>query len=130
MSNMSNKSTKNEGIQANNIKAEVIAVGANAHAEQHKYVNSGDFQNSLDELVKQLREALAQIPQEKADDVEVVGALTEELVQAGTQEKPNRKLLEIKGENLKAAAQNLADIAPTVLLIATQIIGQILTLGR
>jgi hypothetical protein len=37
-------------------------------------------------------------------------------------EQPNKTSLQISGEGLKKAAQNLADIMPTVLTIATQIV--------
>jgi hypothetical protein len=124
---MGNRSSKNEGIQANSVQADVIAVGQNAKAQQNKYVNASEAsQKQLDDLLVQLKEALAQVPPDRSDDAQAVTALTEELVQSGKQEKPNPKLLEIKGESLKAAAQNLAAVMPTVLAIATQIVGHIL----
>lgn len=125
-----NRSTKNEGIQANNIKAEVMAVGSHAHAEQHKIVQGGDAQATLDDLLTQLKEALAQVPAAQREDAEAVETLAHDLAQTSSQETPNKKLLEIKAESLKAAAKNLAEVAPTVMLIATQVVNHILTGGR
>ena len=48
--------------------------------------------------------------------------MTEDLVESGKQEKPNKRLLEIKGESLKAAAENLAEVTPTIVTIASQIV--------
>lgn len=118
------KPSKNEGIQADSVKADVIAVGKNAHAEQTNY---GTYDPAtLDDLLSQLSEALGSVPEEQKEDVEAVSVLTEDLVESGKQEKPNKRLLEIKGESLKAAAQNLAEVTPTVLAIASQIVKYVL----
>jgi hypothetical protein len=127
----SNRSTKNEGIQANNVKADVIAVGQNAHAEQHNYASGGQpDEKTLNELVSQLKQALASVAKERGDEVDAVHALTQDLIETGKSEKPNKKLLEIKGEGLKAAAKNLAEVAPTVVAIASQIVNAILVMHR
>jgi hypothetical protein len=128
---MNKRSTENKGIQANTVKADVIAIGDNARAEQHNYASpSSDFQTSLDEMLARLKEALAQVPEDKRNEAQAIEALTGELVQTGNQEKPNPTLLEIKGESLKKAAENLASVAPIVLQIASQIIAHILTAPR
>ena len=123
-----NRSTKNEGIQANNIKADVIAVGAGATANQTNYAApSSDAQAALEKLVADLKTALAQVPPDKQGDAQAVELLSDELLTTSNQEKPNPKVLEIKGEGLKKAAENLASVAPIVLQIAGQIVAHILT---
>jgi hypothetical protein len=76
----------------------------------------------LERLVEELNEALQQVPPDKAEDAEAVAQSAEALVETATQEKPNRTMVEITGDGLKKAAQNLANVMPTVLTIATQIV--------
>jgi vacuolar-type H+-ATPase subunit I/STV1 len=124
------KKTGNQGIQANNVTAENMAVGENARAVQYRGATSSDeLQRRLDELVAQLKQVLQQVPPENREDADAVSELTDELVEKTRAEKPNRKLLEIKAEGLKKAAENIAQVTPMVLSIATQIVEHILKLG-
>jgi type VI protein secretion system component VasK len=128
---MDNRSTKNEGIQANTVKADVIAVGQNAHAEQHLHSTPDSTpQETLDALMAQLKDVLAQLPTEQQEDAQVVEVLADELVQTSQQEVANPKLLEIKGEGLKKAAENLAAVAPIAVQIAGQIVTGVLNMAR
>ncbi|MBN1815589.1 MAG: caspase family protein [Anaerolineae bacterium] len=79
----------------------------------------------LEKLVKDLNDALQQAPPDKAEDAEAVAQSAEALIEQASKEKPNRKMIEISGEGLKKAAQNLAGVIPTVLTIATQIVAAI-----
>lgn len=89
-------------------------------------VHAGDdTRQQLAELVKQLADALTQLPAEQKDDAEVVQSLAQEAIDEVSKEKPNRRLLEIKGENLKKAAENLLAVAP----IAAKIAKTLLTIG-
>lgn len=76
----------------------------------------------LKEFVAQLEEALEQVPPDRVEDAEAVATLTESVVEQASAEKPNKALLEITGEGLKKAAQNIADVLPAVLGIATKIV--------
>jgi len=49
------------------------------------------------------------------------------MVDEAQKEKPNTSLLRITGEGLKEAASALAEVVPTALIIATQIVT---TLGK
>jgi hypothetical protein len=82
----------------------------------------------LDKLISKLDEALQQVPPDKAEDAEAVAQSAEALVETASQEKPNKTMVEITGEGLKKAAQNLADVAPIVLTIATQIVDTVVKL--
>jgi hypothetical protein len=125
----SKKSGHNEGIQATHVKGTVIAVGTGAKAEQHNYAGAAPAQQ-LEELLAQLKKALADVPAAQQADAEVVTELSEELVAKAQQENPSKKILEIKAENLKKAAEALAEVMPTVAAIATQIIGHILMMAK
>jgi hypothetical protein len=79
----------------------------------------------LETLIRQLNDALQQVPPDKGEDAEAVAELAQQLVEKANKEKPNRTMVQVTGEGLKQAAQNLADVMPTVLTIATQIVGTI-----
>ena len=76
----------------------------------------------LDRLVEQLREALQQVPPDKAGDTQTVARRTEELVSEATQPQPDKEAVEFKGNKLKQAAENLRDAMPVVMQIATGIV--------
>jgi ElaB/YqjD/DUF883 family membrane-anchored ribosome-binding protein len=79
----------------------------------------------LETLVAQLNDALQEVPDDKAEEAEAVAQSAEALVEAAAEDKPNKTMVQITGEGLKQAAQNLADIAPTVLSIAMQIVAAV-----
>lgn len=83
----------------------------------------------LEELVAQLAAALEQVPPERAHDAEGVAKLTKSVMEEASAEKPNKPFLRITGEGLKKAAENIADVMPTVLDIATKIVAVIGGLG-
>ena len=76
----------------------------------------------LQQLIAQLSTALEKIPPEKHEEVEAVAVTANSLVEQAKVPQPNRTILQITGEGLKQAAKNLADVAPTILEIATQIV--------
>jgi hypothetical protein len=79
----------------------------------------------LERLIRQLNDALQQVPPHKAEDAEAVAESAERLVESAAKGKPNRRMIEISGEGLKAAAQNLAGVMPAVLTIAAQIVAAV-----
>lgn len=83
----------------------------------------------LKEMVAQLTAALEQVPPDRAEDAEAVATLTESVVEQASAEKPNKALLQITGEGLKKAAENIADVLPMVLGIATRIVAVVAGLG-
>jgi methyl-accepting chemotaxis protein len=83
----------------------------------------------LEALVAQLAAALEQVPPERDDDAEAVATLTESMVEQATAAKPNKTILQITGEGLKKAAENIADVLPTVLGIVTKIVATVGGLG-
>ena len=76
----------------------------------------------LNRLLAELKEILEETPEDREEEAEAVAMAAEELVEKGTAEKPNKAMVRISGEGLKQAAQNLADVMPTVLTIAMQIV--------
>ena len=81
--------------------------------------------SELLELISTLKMELQKVPEDKTEDAEAVADLTEKLVENAVSKKPNKKVLQITGEGLKQAAQNIADVMPTVLSIATKIVSAI-----
>ena len=76
----------------------------------------------LETLIGQLSEALQKVPAEQQEQAEAVAETAKVLVDTAKAEKPNKTMLQISGEGLKQAAQNLAGVMPTVLTIASQIV--------
>ena len=76
----------------------------------------------LEKLIGDLSEALQKAPEENQEQAEAVAVTAKTLVDAAKVEKPNKALVQISGEGLKQAAQNLAGVMPTVVQIATQIV--------
>lgn len=119
----------NQGIQAQSIKAEVMAVGANAQAVQYRSSQTAPQAAVLTALIDELRQALEKVPAAQAAEAKVVAALAKEAVDKALEAKPDRRLLEIKAENLKKAAEGIAQVAPLVVSIAAKIVAQVLQMG-
>ena len=80
----------------------------------------------LQDLIKQLSQALEKIPEKQRDEAEALAASAQTLVENAKVEKPNKTLLQISGEGLKKAAENLAEVAPTVVAIASQVVAAVM----
>ena len=76
----------------------------------------------LETLIGQLSEALQKVPAERQEQAQAVAETAKVLVDTAKAEKPNKTMLQISGEGLKQAAENLAGVMPTVLTIAGQIV--------
>lgn len=83
----------------------------------------------LQDLIRQLEEALKQVPPDKAQEKEAVEQMAKMLVDTANNEQPNKSMMHISAEGLKKAAENLAGIVPDVVKIAGAIIVGILGLG-
>jgi methyl-accepting chemotaxis protein len=84
-----------------------------------------DDQNArkeLEKLIGQLSEALQKVPEKSQEHAEAVAETAKALVDTAKSEKPNKTMMQITGEGLKQAAKNLADVMPTVVTIAGQIV--------
>lgn len=79
---------------------------------------SGSPQNELKILLQELETALKQAPADKAEDIELVQEYSNEIAAEAAKDTPRKKKLEISGENLKKAAENLANVVPIAVKIA------------
>jgi hypothetical protein len=84
--------------------------------------NDETARKELESLIGQLSEALQKIPAEHQEEAQAVAETAKVLVDTAKAEKPNKTMLQISGEGLKQAAQNLAEVMPAVLTIAGQIV--------
>jgi septation ring formation regulator EzrA len=83
-----------------------------------------DDQNAREELetlIGQLSEALQKVPAENQEHAEAVAETAKALVDTAKVEKPNKAMIQVTAQGLKLAAQNLADVMPTVVTIAGKI---------
>jgi ElaB/YqjD/DUF883 family membrane-anchored ribosome-binding protein len=80
----------------------------------------------LQGLIDQLRQELENVPDGQAEQSEAVAVSAQALVETAKADKPNKTLLQISGEGLKKAAENLAEVAPAVVGIASQVIALVM----
>ena len=76
----------------------------------------------LEVLIGQLSEALQKVPSGNEEKAQAVAETAKVLVDTARAEKPNKTMLQISGDGLKQAAQNLAGVMPAVVSIAGQIV--------
>ena len=76
----------------------------------------------LEKLIEQLSEELQKTPEGKQEQAQAVAETAKALVDTAKAEKPNQTMLQITGDGLKKAAQNLAEVMPTVVTITGQIV--------
>ena len=86
--------------------------------------------NELETLIGQLSEALQNVPQGHEEQAEAVAETAKMLVDTAKAETPNKTMLQISGEGLKQAAQNLVDVMPAVVTIASRIVVAVVNLTR
>ena len=87
-----------------------------------------DTRKELENLIGQLNEALQKVPAEKQEEAEAVAETARALIDAAKAEKPNRTLVQITGDGLKRAAQDLVKATPVVLQVASQIVMHVMKL--
>ena len=80
-----------------------------------------DTRKELEKLIGQLSEALQKVPEQSQEQAEAVAETAKVLVDTARAENPNKTMVQITGEGLKLAAQNLADVMPVVVTIAGRI---------
>jgi hypothetical protein len=90
--------------------------------------NDMDTRMELEKLIGQLNDALQTVPAEKQEEAEAVAQTAKALIDAAKAEKPNQTLLQITGEGLKKAAQELVKATPVVLHVASQIVMSVMKL--
>lgn len=88
-----------------------------------------DARQELAQLIAQLSDVLERTPEGRQEEAEAIAQTAKTLVDTAKADKPNKPLLQISAEGLKQAAQNLADVLPTVVTIATQIVTTVMKLG-
>ena len=81
-----------------------------------------EAKEELKYLIGRLNETLQETPAEKEEEAVALAQTAETLVEQAKSKKFNKTMLKITGEGLKQAAQNLAEVMPTVVTIATQIV--------
>lgn len=82
--------------------------------------------HELQGLIEQLSQALQHIPESQKEQAEAVAVSAQALVENAHADKPNKTLLQITGEGLKKAAENLAEVAPAVVSISSQVIAAVM----
>lgn len=81
-----------------------------------------NISNELHQLLEEFKQALLKVPTEKANESEAATWAAETLIKERTSGNKNPAKIEITKEGLRKAANNIASVTPTVLLIAEKII--------
>ena len=111
-----------------NVSGGNVNIGGSQTFHGNVVINAGKLdaaendREQLTQLVEQLNLALKTIPQ---DDAEVIESLAQDTINEGTKDAPNKRLLEIKGENLMKAAENILAVSS----IVTKIVQNLLMIG-
>ena len=87
-----------------------------------------DTRKELEDLIGQLNDALQNVPAEKQEEAEAVAQTAKALIDTAKAEKPNQTLLQITGDGLKRAAQELVKATPVVFHVASQIVMNVMKL--
>jgi predicted AlkP superfamily phosphohydrolase/phosphomutase len=124
MSDQSGKSVERGGTKITikgNVSGTYVNIGGTMNI--NAIPNAKDEEKEeLKQLVDQLDAELAKLKADHPDDVETVQLMAKEAVAAAEENKP-KKLIEIKAEGLKAAAENLLAVAPIAARIAAILVG-------
>jgi hypothetical protein len=75
----------------------------------------------LAKLMEDLKAELAKVPQERAADAANVAKRAQQAIEAATDSDPDSTIIEQSGKRLQQAAENIKNVAPTVISIATLI---------
>jgi len=92
-----------------------------SHLSANQQTSDAD-QAELLALIQELEKLLKAAPPEKQEEAEAVAESTKELVEVANAEQPSKTKFKLKTEQLKAAAQTLAESMPAVVTIATNMI--------
>jgi hypothetical protein len=98
-----------------NVQMSVGAIAAASDADKKQ----------LQDLLKQLNDALKQVPAEKAEQAEAVATQASQLVETAAKDKPNKTMLQVVGNGLRQTADFLKDAIPSAVTIAGQIVSLI-----
>lgn len=114
------------------VKGNVSNANLNTGTQGDVTINTGNLAQSADttrkelaELFKQLETELNALPEEDKKSAQRIKMYAEEAAEEVSKDAPDKTRLEIKGEDLKAAAQNILAVTP----IVTQIAAKLLMLG-
>lgn len=88
-----------------------------------------DQKAELEALLTKLQAELEEVKTQKPQEAEAVAKLNNSLIEEASKENPNPTLLQVTGEGLKQAAQNLVDIAPQIGVIAGKIVLGVLSIA-
>jgi len=121
----SNEKPAGDKITVGNVSGQGIAIGRDitvSITRDAMKTNNDSQMAELESLIQKLNDILQQVPLDRSEDAKAIAEITQTLIHKANEEKPNKPMLQITGDALKQAARNIADVAPVVLQIASQIV--------
>jgi hypothetical protein len=116
--------TMGDNINISNVSGSILNVKSTLeHVTQTIGALPGDeaAKNQLKQLIADLQAELAKVPPAQAGEAEAVAEAANDAVAKAAKPKPNKTSVQISAEGLKKAAENLAGVLPTVVMIAGKI---------
>jgi len=85
---------------------------------------TGDEESKTEllKLIEELKAVLSKVPEEKVKEAEKVSNRVEALTREISEKEPDKEMISMTGESLKRAVKNIADVLPSVIPLAAQIV--------
>jgi hypothetical protein len=117
--------TRTGDITTGNVTAGNVVIGGTQVVHGDMTINmealagDDDHLRELADLIAQFEAALAALP---PGDAEVIQALAQDAINEAGKDQPSKRMLEIRGDALKKAAENLTVVAPIAVRIAQKLL--------
>jgi hypothetical protein len=118
------------------VKGQNVVVGGTQSVQGNLTITVGsmpaasqDVREMLQRQIEQLVEALKTVPADQANEAQEVKMTAEDAVGEASKERPDKKRLELRGNNLKKAAESLNSVTPAVFNIASQVAATLMMIG-
>lgn len=118
------------------VKGQNVVVGSTQTVQGNLTITVGsipaasqDVREVLQKQIEQLVEVLKTVPADQTNKAQEVKMAAEDAVSEASKEQPDKKRLEVRGENLKKAAESLNSVTPVVFKIASQVAATLMMIG-
>lgn len=110
----------------NNITGSIITVDSMLEQVTQNIKSASNVdevdKEQLSNLIEQLKLELQKVPQTEKEKAEAVADSAKTITEASIKNPPNKETIKISAEGLRKAAENIGNVAPTVLTIASSIV--------
>lgn len=109
-----------------NMPGSIITVGSTLEQVTQNIESASNVdevgKEQLSNLIEQLKLELQKVPQTEKEKAKAVADSAKSITEASIKNPPNKETIKISAEGLRKAAENIDNVAPTVLTIASSIV--------